>query len=248
MTSSKAKTYEYELNPILFSTPMVEAIICGLKIETRRIVKLHPHNPIDETCDPNIEVDSFANGYLNLSYGGTSLVPMRFAPVKSPYGKAGDYLWVRETWATHKSLDNVRPSEIEFNNGSWPKVWYKAGDLATGYHNQLLRGKNRPSIFMPRWASRIKLLNIDVRVERLQDIDTLGALSEGIKLMPNGNWRDYLAEDAKTSDHYENPIDSFRSLWDSINAARGVSWNDNPLVWVVEFALSSYLTITRGGK
>jgi hypothetical protein len=129
----------------------------------------------------------------------------------SPYGSAyadgtGDLLWVRETWCLRPDGYGYRADNDPTNN---PRKW----------------GTSR---YMPRRASRITLRVVDVRVERLQEISDLGILAEGIPQ----NGRMY---DRYEITRNEGLLNDFRTLWDSINAARGFCWNANPWVWVVEF-------------
>jgi hypothetical protein len=136
-----------------------------------------------------------------------------------------DRLWVRETWRTNSIYDNDKPSLIP----SSAPIEYAAD------HNkkQLMAGKNRPSIFMPRWASRIDLEIIGIRVERLQDISEADAIAEGIirhgVCSNTGLFHNYI--DSSTG--FIDPRDSYQSLWQSINGQE--SWEANPWVWVIEF-------------
>ncbi len=108
------------------------------------------------------------------------------------------------------------------------------------YIDRLTRwwGRKIPSIHMPRWASRITLEITSERIERLQDISEEDAIAEGIFRLEYGgqiSWRDYSLDDewAEVSPMLENPVDSYRTLWDSINGTG--SWAANQLVWAVEF-------------
>jgi hypothetical protein len=181
--------------PILFSAPMVRAILEGRKTQTRRVVK------------KSAEMDT--NGFM-------ALVPDE---KKCPYGQAGDRLWVRETFHVCPHHDDV---------------FYKSDDLLLP-RKCMAHRRWRPSIHMPRWASRITLKITGVRVERLQDISEADAIAEGIE--PDGDfWKHYGPHPLK--DLGENvahayPVNSFRSLWHSINGPE--SWAANPWVWVVEF-------------
>jgi hypothetical protein len=168
--------------PILFSAPMVRAILEGRKTMTRRVVKPQPESDQDD--------------------GHAGLIQ------DCPYGQPGDRLWVRETFST----DGCACYEPCF----CPSVWYKADDLS---EDKELQPKWCPSIFMPRWASRIILEVTGVRVERLQEITNAGALAEGIE--PSGVPRTYVGD--------------FAALWDSLNAKRGYGWDTNPWVWVIGF-------------
>ena len=136
--------------------------------------------------------------------------------IKCPYGQVGDRLYCKETWAVDKLWDNEKPSEVNH----LASVWY-----ATDYMGDWV-GKTRPSIFMPRWASRITLEITEVRVERLQEISIDDAFSEGTP-MP------YERGDGAWNDPYVLP--RFQELWDSLYAKRGYSWGTNLFCWVISF-------------
>lgn len=173
--------------PILFSAPMVRAILDGSKTQTRRAAKgiatVHVR-----TGEALADIDSAG------------------PRVACPYGQPGDRLWVREAWADCDKL--VR--------------YYATDDVHP------LR-KKRPSIYMPRWASRITLEVTGVRVERLQDISVDDSMAEGIVLQPDGGYG--LAD--STHYHFTDPRVSYWSLWETINGPGSV--DANPWVWVVEF-------------
>lgn len=146
-----------------------------------------------------------------------------------PYGVAGDRLWVREAWARESDL-------IAYDKGGNP-IFYRA-DHPTGlFHDSMEPMHWRPSIHMPRWASRITLEITKVRVERLQDISEEDAIAEGVghNFVMNGGWPDYQHIDK--SGHCTLTQDSakmsYATLWDSING-KG-AWDANPWVWVIEF-------------
>lgn len=160
--------------PILFSGEMVRAILEGHKTQTRRVIDFRERFPGDS---PHSIPDSFAHidggGNWVFWSGGDSPGLAEFTKkaypngegFECPYGKPGDTLWVRETWAIDKAWDTIKPSDI---SSYWGGLYYRAtGDNPAG--------KWRPSIFMPRWASRISLLVKAVRAERVQEIshDTL---------------------------------------------------------------------------
>lgn len=184
--------------PILFSTPMVQAILAGRKTQTRRVVKPQP----DEDG-----LAKFIPSQRWEDTGGKAYT--------CPYGKVGDVLWVRETW-------KEAPEQA-----TWKKYSYKAD-----YNSHLAQlGKWKPSIFMPKDASRIWLKITNVSVERLQDITNKDAMSEGIESIDHGvHWRNYVPSEISCFIH---PMHSFESLWTSINGED--SWNANPWVWVIEF-------------
>ena len=126
---------------------------------------------------------------------------------RCPYGQPGDRLWVRETWGIHDA-DPAR-------------AWFRADPGVEDCVAKSTAGwKWRPSIHMPRWASRITLRLTDVRVERVQDISVSDCIAEGLGY--------------PTDDRYA-AVDNFKPLWDSINAARGYGWDANPWVWVLVF-------------
>lgn len=204
--------------PILFSTPMVNAIREGRKSQTRRLNGLHKLN---ENPDQWQLIGSGITSYTTFqNKEGVTI------GVYCPYaeGKWHGRLWVRETWA-----------EVDDEYGM-PIVAYRAGGTQiigqneTGLHliDNQTHGKFqvetwRPSIFMPRWASRITLEITNVRVERLQSITEADAKAEGVTLPVN------------TCTMYDGIYrDEFAVLWDKINGNRA-TWESNCWVWVVEF-------------
>ena len=190
-------------HPILFSAPMVRAILEGRKTMTRRIVK---PQPIPDPVAPD----------RLLMWNEASMTKDAAFTKYCPYGQPADLLWVRETWATWPSMDGIKPSKL-YNQ----MIHYRATfDPESVNHPPAMPKKWRPSIFMPRWASRITLEVVSVKVERVQDITTNDAMSEGVD----------------TSKHVMGDhCPEFMRLWDSMNAKRGYGWDVNPWVWVVEF-------------
>lgn len=212
--------------PILFSAPMVRAILDGRKTMTRRIVK-HPH--IDDADIWTRAADDLGRW----AFGCASGAPGSYGHgdyVRCPYGEPGDRLWVRETFAPYRAVGapcsiadatyvvladgaqiyrdgNVSPALAKYAPGAFDSV------------------KWRPSIHMPRWASRITLEVTCVRVERLHAITGRDVLAEGID---NGK------SNPAQGERWENMQRlAFESLWSEINGAD--SWAANPWVWVVEF-------------
>jgi hypothetical protein len=182
-------------HPILFSGPMVRAILEGRKTMTRRVIK-----------------KPWLYGREN-EYGRFQ-VNMR----ECPYGLPGDRLWVRETW----EYDDSRPNSY----------FYRADPAPDGFiENPEAAWRWRPSIHMPREASRILLEVTAVRVERLQDISVPDALREGIEC-DDAEERAMIEAIGDGDDRHK---EAFANLWDSINAKRGYGWDSNPWVWVVEF-------------
>ena len=189
---------EIKERPILFSGAMVRAILSGQKTVTRRIVDS------DWIQSDRAPLET-SPGLFHFWCSGEH---------PCPYGRPGERLWVRETWSTLSIFDKLKPSEMD--KDYLGTIRYKA----SGWRS----GKLRPSIFMPRWASRILLEITAVRVERLQDISEQQALAEGVlscesDLDPDGNGY--------------SPVELFSMLWSSINGTE--SWQANPWVWVVEF-------------
>lgn len=205
--------------PILFSGPMVRAILAGQKTQTRRVVKPQPD------MEHNGEPYWYEGGYRAWEYRKPANVPERNSDnnVVCPFGQPGDRLWVRESYRV------MRPHGID-------EVQYKA-DWKPLPHDGW-----KSSIHMPRWASRLTLEITDVRVERLQDITEEDALAEGIAEvgrcqkyvlhLPRYHWNPLEPCDGDT---YDAPSMAFSDLWDSINAKRGHGWDTNPFVWVVTF-------------
>lgn len=196
--------------PILFSAPMVRAILDGRKTQTRRIVKPPPSGewcPLVGDFHETVE-DSSGDVYPGpLVFGAYD----DCESARCPYGRPGDRLWVRETWfsSTPKTPSRVR---------------YAADDLIRLEDGLFARAvckppKWRPSIHMPRWASRITLEIVAVRVERLRGISDTDAIREGIPDYP-----DFTGD---------SPVHDYSALWESING-KG-SWDLNPWVWVIEF-------------
>jgi hypothetical protein len=217
--------------PILFNGQMVRAILEGRKTVTRRLIK-------DTGC--------YA---IESSVHGVDVVrrELKAMATQCPYGKPGDRLWVRETWAdvnlhggpgiAYRADDDVRDlmedesfladGAFNYNDPRCAKYSFAAWseDLIAG-----TEGRWRPSIHMPRWASRILLEVTDVRVERLQDITEEQAMAEGIERIAGPHscepWRNYAGDRP-----FSSPVASFSSLWNST----GGDWDANPWVWVVEF-------------
>jgi hypothetical protein len=196
--------------PILFSGPMVRALLEGRKTQTRRIAKFQGFT----------EFSTYAPGII---WHGVS----PSMKLKCPYGRPGDCLWVRETWgAVWPDMEwtpleqckieyraDLPPGSTDFP-GQWPAEDGRGSDEAP---------KWRPSIHMPRWASRIILVVNNVRLERLQMISHADILAEGIR-------------DAGPGGEIIN-TDTFARLWDEINGDRA-PWVSNPWVWVMEFRRS----------
>ena len=197
--------------PILFSAPMVRALLDGSKTQTRRVMKAQPPSHVVDFCT-----------YHNPK--GDGLAHFGFDPVARelqewfavcPYGQPGDRLWVRETW---------RPNadggfEYKADGGPMQSAFKQIFD-------DLLKRKWKPSIHMPRGASRITMDITGVRIEQLHDITETDAKAEGLTChhglyaTPDQVWQ-------------IDPRKAYRDLWESINGPE--SWEANPFVWVIEF-------------
>lgn len=191
--------------PILFSGEMVRAILEGRKTQTRRLIKL----PVTKhTTEPRVWMGPRKVGVW-ITWDDES--PSLMTAIKCQHGVPGDRLWVRETHAFGESImsDGHRC------------VIYKATSAAAS--DVAIRW--RPSIFMPRWASRITLEIVSVRVERLQEITEDDVVAEGIE---------FPCEEPETSEHPVGCVCEYRNLWDRINGNKH-PWSSNPWVWRIEF-------------
>ena len=213
--------------PILFKAPMVNAILEGRKSMTRRVVKPQPDQRYqlfechrDGTCEVGLHIDS-PNHYQ----------------ISCPYGKVGDRLWVKETWipdpnADHDCWDDHTCTYVEWS-GCGTRIDEVPPAMRKPEHCIYRASWNggdliwKPSIFMPRWASRITLEITGVRVERLQDISNDDAVAEGCPGWYSPQHPDQGCTDGRT------PSEEFCELWQSINGPG--SWEANPWVWVISF-------------
>ena len=201
--------------PILFSAPMVRAILDGRKNVTRRPVKgLKTNFPVVAAADGT----PLRTGAC-WDIGGPIL--------HCPFGKPGERLWVRETWyCDHSEVMRgpyLKPDDLDVSEARDDGTLVYAADGLTPYEADQPVWK--PSIHMPRWACRILLEITDVRVERLQDISRAGIRAEGLQCPPE------LASDDVSPNYRDWYPAAWRELWEST----GGDWNANPWVWVVEF-------------
>ena len=221
--------------PILFSGSMVRAILDGRKTQTRRVMKPQPPAKYRHLWPEFNRRGTVApiGWFWSKETSGSGAEQQDLLGIHPcPYGRLGDGLWVRETWAVPKKHDRFAPSKLP--KAALDRIWYAADD---GNPPDWV-GRLRPSIHMPRWASRITLRVVDVRVERVQEISEVDAAAEGVAGWPGQfegqtYYQDYSKENWNVPQH--TAAGSFRTLWDSINAARGHGWDANPWVWVVEF-------------
>jgi hypothetical protein len=191
--------------PILFSASMARAILAGRKTQTRRAVKLREFGPSD------------SKGYDWTFRDRRALwndVSTERLMELCPYGQAGERLWVRETWAAAACSDGLSPKCLSPNflreiGGAWYQADVEGLPVRTWE-----RGRWRPSIHMPRWASRITLEVTSVSVERLQSLSMADVAAEGFA----------------ACEQFEG---SLAQTWDAINGPG--SWASNPWVWAISF-------------
>lgn len=231
--------------PILFAGPMVRAILEGRKTQTRRVVPLGWRGRragIEFVGGCGMEDDPESWGYAD-EYGDyytlANANPRRVIPC--PYGTVGDRLWVRETWSA--DCLSVYPC---------PRAWYRAdrdfdeGDVRMhddcsppreckrGPSGDCLHGfRWRPSIHMPRWASRLLLEISEVRVQRLQEISEEDARAEGVEAEFEVDFGAFVGGAAIDFERVSTYRLGFKHVWAEINGPD--SWAANPWVWCVSF-------------
>lgn len=213
----RGKEREMTERPIIFSGEMVRAIMDRKKVQTRRPIKPQPNSPPEGWYPDAYNHSEWWTfwGPNGTKDSGRCTLPQ----FKCPFGKVGDRLWVRETWSIPHPFDPYKPSEI------------KPCPEKVSYHADRKLGSGliaRPSIHMPRWASRILLEITDIRVERVQEINCADAEAEGTKEILTGDFTLY---------PQEMPLikHGFAHIWDSIYAKKGFGWESNPFVWVIDF-------------
>lgn len=200
--------------PIVFSGPMVQAILDGRKTQTRRVITRVPGLGRITDFGPSLIM-----GY-DWTYRDNrgTWHDVDYGELRCPYGHSGDVLWVRETWGIDRRFHQVYDSGNQIGIGF---VGYRAeGNRLSPYGiPPSLISHWRSPMSMPHWACRLFLEIVNVRVERVQEITIadakaeLGGIACGIV----------------------NEIGHFQELWDSLNAKKGYGWEQNPHVWVVEF-------------
>lgn len=198
-----AERNEMKERPILFSDPMVRAILENRKSQTRRIVKPQPFDigPVGGT---------FAAAW-------NEKTAEAYEHFHCPYGQPGDRLWVRETWCAGEDDDGAYILYTADNTKNYSPIELSCSwndeqlNLKWEEHEDFKQTLKRPSVFMPRWASRITLEITVVRVERLHDISEADVIAEGVVSGPFG----------------EYGVAAYRSLWKSIHGPD--SWAANPL-------------------
>lgn len=200
--------------PILFSAPMVRAILDDSKTQTRRVVRPQPSE--------GDKVFSWGpDSFYRAPVADPRVADFRF--FCCPHGSPGDTLWVRETWCNVDDGDPAHDDRISavLDEDGYDFTAYRADDWLDC---PAADGRWRSSIFMPRRRSRITLEVMSVRVERIQEISLDDIRAEGVRPDQEASllWRETLAE-------------NFRDLWDGINGRRGFGWHANPWVWCIAF-------------
>lgn len=212
--------------PVLMNAFSVQTILSGRKTQTRRVIKPQPSTYTAMTR---------FNNFLKWKDCINAKLPFALGLLKThcPYGQIGDHLWVRETWAVPAALNRYKPSQLL----DWQPILYRADNFIRGNFETGKDwtgdefGRWRPSIFMPRWVSRITLEVTDVGVERVQNIREHEVFLEGIEHCLDCDA--YILSHRNDEPHEQS--DDFIDLWNSINAKRGFGWDTNPWVWKVEF-------------
>lgn len=219
--------------PILFSAPMVRAILDGNKTQTRRILS-HKGRGFTEAGWIFSHLYTNPNDLLQVAMSNGGQVysfPCR-------YGRGGDQLWVRETFCKVFKYDDSGMPLLDKEENQIDAIWYRATDQNNvryfGPDGEDAKTPWKPSIHMPRAASRIDLKITNIRVERLQDISEDDARAEGVRAMDSyvpipSNDPARIVDPALMTDY----VVGFQRLWKRING--DASWDANPWVWVVEF-------------
>lgn len=204
---------------IPFKGPMVRAILEGRKTQTRRVLKPQPWQDDDGEW-------VWRRGRAEWYSGSTAAADFAADPAAAkcvaPYA-VGDLLWVRETWRSASPLDDVSPRRLGEELG-FPPIHYEADGTAENWKEWRGHdvGRLRPSIHMPRWASRIDLRVTAVKVERLQDISEEDARAEG-------SWPPTGYKPGTRGDF----IGGFAFIWESIHGSD--AWAANPWVAAITF-------------
>lgn len=249
-------------HPILFSGEMVQAILAGRKTQTRRVIKPQPvtnarYDGVDESgfhYAERMNGDTYTEDYLQIG--------------KCPYGQPGDKLWVRESWrlvSVNAEIPGAQFWTVQFADfhvlpHPQPKRDLFLPLVEKDKFSKSITGtefgKWRPSIFLPRWASRITLGVVNVRVERLHAISGNDAVEEGIKgLCRCGEYEEdhgFGSGHSPVLDDYD-AIEGYRSLWNSINGKPKPVYVDKKIVsyecfpWSNEDFDASYPGVRQAG-
>ncbi|SWO30455.1 morphogenetic protein [Klebsiella pneumoniae] len=218
---------------MIFNAEMVRALLSGRKTQTRRIIKPQPEATLS---------GSLSGKWLSRPLNGLLLPKIEDIAIHCPFGVVGDRIWVRETFQgplfDYDLMDSYCKDPTPFEKPEF--CVYKAdGVPAPEFYDadDELHCCWRPSIHMPRWASRILLEITNVRVERLNAINEHDAQAEGVAKLRGGFWKHY---QPGWTQHQLSARGSFVTLWKSIYGDE--SWNSNPWVWVIKFKRIEVLT------
>lgn len=212
--------------PVIFTGDSVRSILAGRKTQTRRICRVQP-----------LEAGGLWQCLYPWGEGGHGIYESesemrqeydRLMLARCPYGKPGDRLWVRETWATDFEKNVLYRTT---DPSPSPMGAYGAKRMVDG-----AKSIWRSPIHMPRWASRITLEITGVRVERLQEISEADAIAEGLIQWSSPRMSNIYYGVTQADVWESNPRKTYARLWDSINSKRA-SWESNPLVWVAGFKM-----------
>jgi hypothetical protein len=225
--------------PIIFSAPMVRALLAGRKTQTRRLIKPQPISPQVREFRHVATVTATGQSVFNtMSTAGHPIPAMPGPPhcvtgeYVAPYGK-GDRLWVRESWCINGFKSTATGPEHCYFAASDEVQAAHDGDGFTVFNKD---GSERSPwltpIHMPRWASRLTLTVTDVRVQRLQDITEADARSEGVWRSTSGMY--HFTEHGHGAG-YHSAVSAFDTLWTTINGP--ASWPSNP--WVVALTFTA---------
>lgn len=209
--------------PIIFSAAMVRALLEGRKSQTRRVLKPQP----ELYHEGRWHVYGRGGGCAGLHTDDVAEVALDYIP----YAK-GDLLWVREAWRTAAAVDDAPPRDLV--PGLRPLSYEADYDREP---NDGCRGRLRPSIHMPRWASRISLKVTGVRVQRLQEISEEDALAEGVDPLDSQlvSWHAEWSCDGKRIIETETRtrVPAFQRLWETLHGPG--SWDANPWCCAISF-------------
>lgn len=228
--------------PILFSGPMVRAILDGRKTQTRRVVKPQPkpHYREVRVAGDQVVGRPIVPGPCAAGGGGWEGI------ADCPFGAPGDTLWVRETWQFYDWCSDGMPHikyeadgavlyhDYGFDDDWAEKLQNTWADLSDP-KNYAIDGRAadrrwRPSIHMPHWASRLTLEVVSVKVERVQDISEADAVAEGPTRTAH-----LVGWPVQEVEYTQTARDAFHRDWDWINGNRWFGWEANPWVWAVTF-------------
>ncbi len=206
---------------LIFKAPLVRAILEGRKTQTRRIVKPVRHPDLGNVYSPGALVREHE--------------PQHVINRACPYGQPGDRIYVRETARSCRAYEVQGYPPSQWGN---KPIWFEADGTPPGAETAWAT-KATPAIHLPMFAARIWLEVTSVRVERLQDISEEDAITEGIERADNffgcTCWKAYGEPEGADVVCPDDPIGSFRTLWEST----GGDWDSNPWVWAIDFKVLS---------